>query len=42
MATPHGLRVALFLTNRELNIPSDTYVPAILDAEERLYYATVK
>jgi D-alanyl-D-alanine carboxypeptidase len=39
MATPHGSKVALFLTNRELNIPSDTYVPAILDAEERLYCA---
>ena len=40
MATPHGSKVALFLTNRELSIPSDAYVPAILDAEERLYCAT--
>jgi D-alanyl-D-alanine carboxypeptidase len=40
LATPRGLKVALFLTNRELSMPSDTYVPAILDAEERLYCAT--
>jgi hypothetical protein len=42
MAPRHGSRIALFLTNRELVIPSEAYIPAILDTEERLFCATTR